>query len=190
MKLHTLSLFVVGLILTSCKDLGVEELKETTPVVVLPSETEYYWAGGQKILLVLNRKTVVGFYKPDPAYPSRWLETMYFDEAQMSPLRSIVASRGFDPDQFEWLSFGYTGQGGEILPTNRIAFLLKSGYTPHSLDPLVTGEAVFDSTRFGTLMLKVAKQEGNVFDIANRVHESGLVEYCTPDFIIRITLPK
>ncbi len=58
MKLLTHSLFLVGLILTSCNDPGVE-----------PTETVYYWAGGKRILLDLNRKTVIGIYKPDLAHP-------------------------------------------------------------------------------------------------------------------------
>lgn len=150
--------------------------------------TVYYWAGGEKIILTVNRKTVIGFYKPDSTHPYRSPEILYFDFAQTSPLPSIVESRGFEPDEFEWLSFGYTYQGGEVLPTNRIGFSLKSGYTQQSLEDLIRGDAVFDSTPYGTPQLKVVKQDGDVFGIANRVYESGLVDYCTPDFIARIAL--
>jgi hypothetical protein len=135
----------------------------------------------------LNRKTVIGVYRPDSAFPNRWLEIIYFDRYQLAPLRSVVAERGFDPDRFEWLSFGYTYLGGEVLPTNRISFSLKPGYTLHSLDTFIENWAVFDSTKFGAVMLKVSQQEGNVFHIANTVQESGLANYSTPDFIIRIT---
>jgi hypothetical protein len=76
--------------------------------------------------------------------------------------------------------------GGEILPTNRISFSLKSVYTRQSLDPLLGGDAVFDSTIRGTLQIKLVKQDGNVFDVANRVYESRLVEYCSPDFLANI----
>jgi hypothetical protein len=81
------------------------------------------------------------------------------------------------------LSFGYTHEGIAILPTNHIAFSLKPGFTLNSLDSLIHNDAEIDSTWYGTLMLKVKDQEGNVFDIANRILESGIVYYSTPDFI-------
>jgi hypothetical protein len=185
-KQNTILLFFSAIAFLSCKDLGVQPPSNETDIVP-PLETEYYWAGGNKIELTLNRKTVIAVYKPDSTHPNRWLEIIYFEKYQLAPLRSVVAARGFNPDQFEWLSFGYTYLGGEVLPTNRISFSLRPEYTLHSLDTLINNDAVFDSTKFGTVMLKVVQQEGNVFHIANRLQESGLVDYSTPDFIVRIT---
>jgi hypothetical protein len=182
---QALLLLLSSAVLISCRDLGGTPPIE--PEIAPPTVTEYYWAGGSKIELTMNRKTVIGVYKPDSARSNRTLEIIYFSKYQLSPLRDIVASKGFDPDQFEWLSFGYLYQGGEVLPTNRIAFELLPGYTRYSLDSLIVKKAIFDSTKFGSAMLKVIEQEGNVFRIADDIQESGIVRYSCPDFVIRIT---
>ncbi|MGE5811727.1 MAG: hypothetical protein ACM339_09510 [Ignavibacteria bacterium] len=169
-------IFLVAFLL-GCKDSGVEP----------QPETEYYWAGGDKIVLNINYKTVIGVYHPDSTHPKQSFEILYFDSPQKKSLHSIMIDRGFDPDLFEWISFGYTYNEREVLPTNRISFHLKIGYTFNNLQQLIQDEAVFDSTNFGTVMLKVAKQDGNVFKIANKVQESGFVEYSLPDFIANIT---
>jgi hypothetical protein len=180
-----LLLLLLSLAFGSCRDIGVAPPEESE--IPPPTVTEYYWAGGDTIQLIQNRKTVIGVYRPDFRYAYRWFEIIYFSKYQLRPLRETIASRGFNPDQFEWLSFAYSYRGGEILPTNRISFALNPGYSLHNLDTLIQNEAVVDSSRFGSVMLRVSRQDGNVFRIANKVHESGLVRYSTPDFIIRVT---
>jgi hypothetical protein len=183
MKRYTVLLLFSTLGFLSCKDPGVQSPEsEIEP----PLHKEYYWAGGNKIELIMNRKTVIGVYRPDSAFPDRWLEIIHFDEYQLAPLRTIVAERGFDPDSFEWLSFGYTYQGAEILPTNHICISFLPGYTLHSIDTLIQNDAVFNAMEYNVITLRVTEQEGNVFQIANRVQESGLVNYSTPDFVTRI----
>jgi hypothetical protein len=140
--------------------------------------------------LKLDRTTVIGIYKIDSLSQYKSPEILRFDSPQYRSLRSISAERGFDPDQFAWLSFGYTNEVGEVLPTNRISYSLKTGFTTNSLLSLVYNEAEIDSTWYGTPMLRVLDQEGNVFHIANKIYESGMVNYSTPDFIIQIILGK
>jgi hypothetical protein len=146
-------------------------------------ESEYYWAGGEKVVLNLDRRTVIGIYKIDSSSQYKSPAILHFNSKQYGSLRNIIAENNLDPDQFAWLSFGYTHEGIAILPTNHIAFSLKPGFTLNSLDSLIHNDAEIDSTWYGTLMLKVKDQEGNVFDIANKIFESGIVYYSTPDFI-------
>ena len=171
--------FLMIFVSFACKDLGVE------PNI----QTEYYWSADKKVQVILNRATVIGIYKPNSAYPSRWLEVLYLDNPQTLPLRSIIAGRGLNPDDFEWLSFGYTYNGTEVIPTNRISFSLKEDYTVDDLRSIMWNSGVFDSTNFGTTVIRMLAQEGNVFTLANAIYESKMANYSTPDFVARITYP-
>jgi hypothetical protein len=51
---------------------------------------------------------------------------------------------------------------------------------------MIHNEAESDSTFYGMPMLRVIDQEGNVFHIANKIQESDIVNYSTPDFIAQI----
>jgi hypothetical protein len=101
-----------------------------------------------------------------------------------------LAEHGVDLSRAEWYSFGYrNSDGGILFPTNRISFSLKEGIQQTEFDNLFRGLATYDTTHYGTVMLKVIGQEGDVFGVANKIYESGIVRYCHPDFLIQITLP-
>ncbi len=180
MKWIALISLVLSVGFLACRDFGVEP----------QPETEYYWAEGQKVYVLLDRTTVVAVYNSSPSAPGLRLDTLRFATSQFGPLRSILQSRGVDPDSLEWISFGYTYQGFPFIPTNRIVFAPKPGVALDSLAPLIVNEAVFESTTYGATTIKLSKQDGNVFRLANRIYESGLVLYSSPDFLGWYTLWK
>ena len=171
---------IIFLSLTSCKDNAVEPL---------PSDSEYFWAGGQKVEVTINRKIVIGIYDPGNERKEGEIQVYRFISPQNSSLRNIVSMKGQNPDSFEWLSFGYTTNNGmEYLPTNTMSFKLKQDYTLDSLKEIIINAAVFDTTNYGTILIKVLEQDSNVFQTANKIYESGIVEYCEPNTLMHATI--
>jgi hypothetical protein len=170
---------IIFLSFISCKDYSVE-----SP----PTVPEYYWAGGNKVDVTVNRRIVIGVYANGTESGEGTLQIYRFILPQNKPLRYIISQKGLNPDSFEWLSFGYlNSNGSECLPTNQISFKLKNEYTLDSLKAIIQSYAVFDTTNYGTIVLKVTGQDGNVFEIANKIYESGIAEYCSPSFIAQIS---
>lgn len=159
-----------------CRDFGVEPLPET----------QYYWSDEKQVFLTKDRASAIVVY----ADTSERYRTFRFRCTRYEPLRVILAQHGVDLSRAEWYSNGYRGPGGGILfPTNSISFSLKEGVQQRDLDTLVRGLATYDTTHYGTVMLKVVGQEGDVFGVANKIYESGIVRYSHPNFLVQITLP-
>jgi len=98
----------------------------------------------------------------------------------------LVQTLGLKIDDLEWISYGYKEYEVPLRTTNRISFKLKPTVSEKSLTELIKGKAVFDYTHFGTIMIKIDNVYGDVVSLANEIYESGITEYCLPDFIANI----
>ncbi len=171
-----------------------------------PSIDNFFWAGDQKVSIEFDRsifvivfkkgkyfKNVASTYKNilglDKAIISgnQRITVLIFQKAQSKPENEILKNIGLTLYDLEWYSFGYTANGETTLkPTNRISFKLKKGSTKNDLEKILKGRAVFDSTYYGTPQLKVNGVNVDIVSLANEIYESGIVEYCYPDFIANI----
>jgi hypothetical protein len=155
-----------------CSDLGIEPL----------SDTQYYWSGGRQIFLTKDRSSAIVVYTD----ASDRYRTFQFRYKRYEPLRVVLTEHGVDLARAEWYSFGYRISNVQIFPTNRIAFALKEGIDRSELDNLIRGLATYDTTHYITGVLKVIGQEGDVFGVANKIYESGIVRYSHPDFLVQV----
>ncbi|TAL59413.1 MAG: peptidase S8, partial [Bacteroidetes bacterium] len=167
---------------------------------------DYYWAGNKKISITPDYSSFVIVFKKEKLYKNiiatyemnkDIMETMISGDQRLAVLQfqkekietkiEILTYLNFTTKDIEWYSFGYKLNDVTLLrPTNRISFKLKTGYTQESLDKFMKGKAVFDHTHFGTLMIKANNIEMDIVSLANEIYESGITDYCLPDFIANI----
>lgn len=89
-----------------------------------------------------------------------------------------------DRSNLKWFSYGFRNQADvEYLPTNRIVFELKEGRPLSEVRALVPDGVRFESAKYFRYV--VAQSPGvDLLALANRIYESGLVEYAHPDFMV------
>ena len=89
-----------------------------------------------------------------------------------------------DRSNLKWFSYGFRNQADiEYLPTNRIVFELQEGRPLSEVHALVPDGVRFESAKYFRYV--VAQSPGvDLLALANRIYESGLVEYAHPDFMV------
>jgi serine protease len=175
-------------------------------VSVLIAGDSYYWSDGRKIKLIEDRSSLVLIYKEGSTYKNteathsrkkdvksvtvstdQKVTVVQLAAPKSSAILEVVKDFEIDERDLDWYSFGYRLEtGASMRPTNRISFLLKTKYSLQDLERIVRNRATYDRTPYGTLMLRVIGPQVSVIDLANEVYESGIVEYCHPDFIAEL----
>jgi serine protease len=180
-------------------------------IIILPSNlftknNNYFWAGDQKVGIDFDHTTLVVIYKQEKyhknivsAYENipeldqviisenKRMTVFIFQRKQLKPEKEILNKIGLVPEDIEWYSFGYIADGETFLrPTNRLSFKLKEGISFDNLEKLLNGRAVFAHTYLGTQQIQVNGPDVDIISLANEIYESGIAEYCLPDFIANI----
>ncbi len=75
--------------------------------------------------------------------------------------------------------------GQEMIPTGEILFMPKKGVTYESINELVKGQFSIVKEKYGSYRVWV-DDYANLLNFSNKIYESGLVEYCHPNFIMEI----
>lgn len=173
---------------------------------ILFSQNNYYWSAGRKIQVSEDKSTLIAVYKDE--FKSKNMASIYnkkekvanflvsedqkisrvtFKNNQVKSKKDAIENADILETDLEWYSFGYKLENGSpVHPTHQISFLLKKGYNIDAIEPFLKNRATFSRTNFGTLMLKVINSDIDIFSLANEIYESGIVEYCHPDFIANI----
>lgn len=171
------------------------------------SGNDYYWSDKRKIKINEDKSSLVLVYKE--GHISKNIESLYeqksgivyvkispdkkitriqFELPKIESILETLKELDINLTDLEWYSFGYKYENGHPLaPTNKISFLLKSEFSLPYLEQIVNNRAMYYRTHHGTLMLNVVKPDVNVLSLANEIYESGIVEYCHPDFIADIS---
>jgi hypothetical protein len=63
---------------------------------------------------------------------------------------------------------------------------MKNNKNIEVLSSIIQNKIKIENNLYGTTMLKVTAQDGDVLSLANEIYESGMVEYSHPDFIANI----
>lgn len=178
----------------------------TTIFAVPSSSDKYFWAGDQKVSIELNRSIFVIVFKQGKYFKNiastyenipelvesiisgdQRIVALIFQSTQSKPESEILNQCGLTLEDIEWFSFGYTANGETNLkPTNRIAFKLKKGIDLSTLVRTIDGRAIIAYTHYGTPQIKITGLNVDLVSFANEIYESGIVEYCYPDFIANI----
>ena len=168
--------------------------------------SKYFWAGDQKINIVLDYSTMVIVFKQEQYYKNNTfayknipalaeviisedqkITVLKFQKIQSKSEAEILMHIGIDINELEWYSFGYiANEEISLRPTNRISFKLKAGINEDKLIDKMERRAVFAYTHYGTKQIEVKGADIDIISLSNEIYESGIAEYCYPDFIANI----
>ncbi len=168
---------------------------------------DHFWIGDKRVSILKDKSSIVIIFKQDKISlntPQLYKNLPNISEAVISADQKtvvlsyekeqtdseieIIMSMGLSLDYVEWYSFCYLADGIEILkPTNKISFRMLSSIDSKELETYIKNKATFDKTYFGTPQLRILTPNIDIISLSNEIYESGLVEYCYPDFIANIT---
>jgi serine protease len=100
-------------------------------------------------------------------------------------LKSASTLRNQNYNEFQLLPIFKSGDF-PLIPTGEIVFQPKANVDFQQVDMICKGNILFQSqSKYGTVTVK-PKNIHELLSIANQIYESGLVEWCEPNFIIQI----
>jgi len=162
----------------------------------------YYWSDGEKITLKEDRSSVVVYFKdqmmpdrlPSPAQGKASLFVHHqrglfqFDQPQNLGDRQLVEDLGLEESQIRSTSFGWTlNDGFPVWLTHEIVVKPLPQSDLSSIRALMEEHgATLLRQDFGTYVLDVV-DINQVLLLANKLQESGLVEWATPDLYAEVT---
>src|SRR6056297_1180145 len=155
---------------------------------------DYYWSNNKKITLTKNETKVL-------INAISGTETeRYFQESRavgsierINPNSILVTAKegkmNLDSENlttnknFTWSYF--SDEGEEIIPTGEILFMPKKGVGFKEINELSDNQLRVVREKYSTYRVFVDDYSKLLY-LANKIYESGLVEYCHPNFIMEI----
>lgn len=81
----------------------------------------------------------------------------------------------------------YTAADGLIIPTDTILLVLKDGVTIDQVREILGNQILsIQEKDHDTILIKI-KNINDVFNLANKIYEKGLVEWCMPNLFVPLT---
>ncbi|MCK9236320.1 MAG: S8 family peptidase, partial [Acholeplasmataceae bacterium] len=163
------------------------------------SQENYYWSNGKKVKIKEDKTSMVIYEKKNKKLSllkNSNIENITEKSSQKLGTYIIVRMRNLDTDI---LSFNekhikakksaYIAESGDTLyPTNYIILKFKVGNTLNDIEKiLIKHDVTLKETKYHVVKLEVS-DINNVFNAANEIYESGLVEWCRPNFIRKFEL--
>ncbi len=167
-------------------------------------QQKYYWSDKRQISLSEDKTEMSFTFKQ-----SRQRESLREQVARVADVAKVVFSRdgqfgsvsfknaqsddalksakkvGLDTADIDFASFGYKFENKHRLSTShRIVLRPKKGVSIEQIAQLTKKECVFEKTEYDITFFKAIKKNVDLFENANKIYESGLVEYCHPDFFV------
>jgi subtilisin family serine protease len=163
------------------------------------SQQIYFWTGKQKLILTADSSQTLLKIKKGGKETRAVMEEvgklkgvnnaseMFIGGQSFILLKQAKANQsGLRVADIEFQLPVFYSNGVPYYLNGDIIFRPKNGVTPDQIRRLVeNGISQEGSTDQRTYFFKVTRGE-NVLDIANKIHESGLVEWCHPDFMAQI----
>lgn len=161
-------------------------------------EDPYYWSSGKKFVLqpdsltlVINikdgadkndverlLKTKAGVTKVEKMLTANQL-VVYLSEKESGKAIERMKSETLS---LEDVSYSYLYDSFPLIPTGEILLQPKQNVTIQTVLDIVGNRAtVKEATKYNTFALKV-KDLNELLSLANQIYESGLVDWCHPDF--------
>jgi len=160
---------------------------------------DYYYSGGKKIALKLDTSTVFVAYKAKSGFADHASRIRGVKAADSTTLKAVIALK-VDPSAESktlitalrkdpgvlYASKGYTLNGVPFVITGTILLKPKDNISSEKIinQLKLRGQVTVkkDSAYFDMIALEVA-DHNNIFNIANTIYESGLVNWSHPDFL-------
>lgn len=161
-------------------------------------ELQYYWSSDKKFYLQPDSLTLIVNSKENSEKQETERELKTIQEvskvdrmitAHQSVIhlnkkanRELIEKIKSSIHSVEDVSFTYLYDSFPLTPTGDILFQPKKNISIQSILDLVASRAELkEATKYNTYVLKV-KDLKNLLSLANQIYESGLVDWCHPDF--------
>ncbi|GGH22387.1 hypothetical protein FAZ19_14090 [Sphingobacterium alkalisoli] len=206
--IHAVLLFLFFVLIVGCNkqsSLGVndEELKlELTESAYNANEHLYYWSSNRKFLLSIDSSVVIVEPLNDSASFMRDVQLKRKDLGisatrlgntgflKLSAVKAILPflQENKKAINIRAIHVSYRFNGTlEMVPTGEIVLKLKSGESIQKLLDQYKGQVTLAKTGRRSKFTLRTTNLSDVLSIANRIYESGIAEWCHPDFIVPIT---
>ncbi len=171
--------------------------------------SDYYWSDNRKIYLEEDHASVMIHFakgvnaqaliakvasKQDKVdkvnfFPFRNRAVVQLTQQQAAAKATdVLAVLGLAPQQVRSIAYAQKLEDGfPLYLTHRIVLRMKRGLSWQALSSYIDGENVkYLDTQYGNVLLEVEDID-QVLYLANAIRESGLVEFCHPDFYAEVT---
>ncbi len=171
--------------------------------------SDYYWSDNRKIYLQEDRSSVmIHFAKGVNAqalvakvaaqdekvrevnfFPFRNRAVVNLKQQQTAAKAAdLLAVLGLEPAQVRSISYAQALEDGfPLYLTHRIVLRMKRGLSWQALSSYIDGQNLkYLDTQYGNVLLEVQDIDQALY-LANVIRESGLVEFCHPDFYAEVT---
>ncbi len=170
------------------------------------SQSNYYWADGQKINVTPDYSSLVIQMQPGVS-PSQYFAAkahpewqkveihenkgravLHFKTEQSKSMTSVQTKFGLGAAQIKGSHFGIALEDGfKIYPTEQVVLEIKEGLGLREIEPILLNYgATFVRMDYNTMVLKV-EDIHLVLPLANALQESNLVKWSHPDFYAPIS---
>lgn len=167
-----------------------------------------YWADGEKVNLFETKEAIIVHMATNQPLPNdlestldkEWIETVEIhtlknrfivtlEKNAPYDIATILPSLGMENTAIRSITTGFQlDDGFHLYPTHEIVLKLKPGQKVNEiLSQLNLTDVSFNRTSYDVVILETENIE-NVVSIANKIEESGLVEWCHPDWYAKAEL--
>lgn len=155
---------------------------------------DYYWSNNKKIPLIKDDKAFLIRANEKSKTESNLTREVSIESLmrvnQKSLLVKLKSSERSVLEELSAISDNRiasfkTELGYEAIPTGEILFKPKEGITFDKINELSGEQLSIAKEKYGTFRVYVTDYR-ELLNLSNKIYESGLVEYCQPDFIMEV----
>ena len=162
------------------------------------SQELYYWSNGEKIKLVEDRSSMVVYEKENqkliPGSSVKIKEIKNFSNKVLGNYNIVkysdtttLISNAFAESSIKSKKYGLISEKGDTIYLSHVILMkFKPGYEYNDIQTILTQyNAGYISTDYNIIKFYVESID-NVINAANKIYESGKVEWCHPDFLVNM----
>ena len=155
---------------------------------------EYYWSNNKKIPLVRDTESFLVRTGEKSETEKNLTRSGSIERLERINQNSILvrmkssqksAIESLNSISNNKISSFRTTSGDMAIPTGEILFKPKKGISFERINEITKGQLSIVKEKYGTFRVFV-NEYSQLLDLANEIYESGLVEYCHPNFIMEI----
>lgn len=156
---------------------------------------DYYWSNNKKIFLVKDEgKFLVRASEKSNTESRLTKESSIESLDRINSYSILVKLKSTEKSILDNLSLltnnrivsFKTASGHKAIPTGEILFMPKKGVSFDRVNKLSGNQLSIVKEKYGTFRVFI-ENYNELLNISNKIYESGLVEYCHPNFIMDIT---
>jgi len=172
-------------------------------------QTDYYWSGGKKVIVEIDSSKMILFSRSETDLNT--VKDKVRSLAKIKGYKEVFVGRQesleveFSKENFKELQEGllelpeasfvmpsYTHEDMAMYFTDEIIVKPKNRIAISQIANLSQKVTVKEVSQYGTFLLQISKTQ-NLFNVSNKIYESGLVEWCHPNFrahIVKNVIPQ